>query len=212
MTDITYSILTGDKEIDGSIKNMMNQGNLPVEFILTQAQMSIYRRIRVRQMLTTSSGTMGTVARTLTLPTDYLAARHLAITGTNAGLFNRRTLEWIEDRITYNSTGGTSTGKPADYFADGTAIYFAVVPDNLYPYKLWYYAQPAQLSTATETNFLTLTYPTLLIAECMAKANEWMKNAQDRAYWQQIAADEIATANSESASEAQDLDTSVVAM
>jgi len=77
---MNYHQLTADKSTEGSIRNFVNQ-NVPVAILIRQAESFLYRRLRVRDQLKTVSGTIAANASSVTLPTDYLAAKQVKLIG-----------------------------------------------------------------------------------------------------------------------------------
>ena len=196
MTD--YSDLVAAKTTDGSIKQWVNHSEIPATTILTEAQSFIYRRLRAREMLTTSTGTLSTGASTITLSTGYLQAEHFMFVGstdnTVAGYTPSRALsDEVFARYSYDSTGARTPGSPQKWSTDATNLFFDVPSDKERPYQFHYYKRPAALSTSSgsTTNFLTQEYPSLLRATCMFKAYEYLKNTQEKAYWLTIARQEL---------------------
>lgn len=190
----TYSALTGTRGASGAIRSWINRDDIPIDDILTEAQTYIYERLRVREMTGTAAGTATASSTAITLPTDYLDARTLYWTGTDAQKVQRESLESIEERRVYDGTA-LQEAKPTYYAVDGDNIVFPTQTDDAYTYRLVYYKIPAALGTATETNFLTNRHPRLLRSMCLALSNEWMKNESERVYWLQVAEAEILTAN-----------------
>jgi hypothetical protein len=195
---MSYTVLVAAKSTDGSIKNFANSDTVPSTIILAEAEQWIARRLRVRQMLTATSGTMTASATAIDLPSDYVWPRRFAITGVNQGLIKKQTLETVEGAFSYDGSGNRVLGKPGMYYADATQAVFDQMADQAYPYRLNYFRQLPALSTATTTNFLTQRAPRLLRAACLWAANDFLKNAEERAYWAKVAMDEIAELNIES--------------
>ena len=79
---MNYHQLTADKATEGSIRNFVNQ-NVPVAILIRQAEAFLYRRLRLRDQLTTVSGTIASGQSSVALPTDYLAAKQIKLTGNN---------------------------------------------------------------------------------------------------------------------------------
>lgn len=198
----TYTNLVASKTTEGSIKQWVNNSYVPSTTILTEAEAWIYQRLRVRQMLTSTTGTATASSTAITLPDRYRQAVNLMFTpnGVVAQSYpQKKTLQELLQNYTYDGTGVRSAGRPLMYAADASELKFEKMTDQAYPYQFDYYqAMPALTGTATETNFLTQDYPKLLRSTCMALAYEFLKNNAEKVYWLGIAQAEINQANIES--------------
>lgn len=204
---MSYTSLVADKDTDGSIKNWVNNSTIPSTTVLDEAEQWIYRRLRVRQMLTTATGNIAADATTLSAPTRFLAAKHLMITGANQDEIKMRSPEDVRRGWSYDSASARVTGKPQYFWEDGTTLTFDYKADQQYPYDLLYYETPASLaSSSNETNFLTTRAPYLLRCACLGFANDFLKDKTERTYWLGMALGEIQTLNDESDFAKRDID------
>lgn len=195
-----FSTLIAAKTTAGSLKDWLNNGTIPSEAIVTEAQAQIYRRLRVREMQTIGTATMGTGTEVVGLDAEMLQfyAGRLTITGTHAAVAVLKRLEDVEAQRFYNGSGVLESGKPSIFAIVGTAAHFPCIPDAGYVFRYPFYKTPAALSTATETNFLTQKFPTMLRAMCMAYAYEYLRNPSEYDRWLKIAEARIDQANAES--------------
>lgn len=194
---MNYHQLTADKSTEGSIRNFVNQ-NVPVAILIRQAESFLYRRLRVRDQLTTVSGTIAANASSVALPTDYLAAKQVKLIGAQNSVLTRKLPEVLQAGITYSSGTTRTTGVPTQYYTDGTSIHFNIVANAIYNYEMIYFNEPAPLTSTNAENFLTKRYPRMLLAATCAFANEYLKDDAEKAYWTQIALAEIDQAMRES--------------
>jgi hypothetical protein len=201
-----YTSLVADKSTSGSIKNWVNNSRVPADVILVEAEAWIYRRLRVREMLTRWTGTMTVGQESLTLPADYLQARTLWITGVERAQLKRALVEEVEARRAYDQNGALIRGKPHRFYADASTLQFEVAPDQAYPFRSVYYRQLPALGPSNTTNVLTAKFPTLLRFACMAMANSFMKDDGEKTYWEAKAAAELGEIKVESDLEMQNLD------
>lgn len=198
-----YTTLTNSSATAGSIANWINsaavQSGAPT--IVSEAELYIYRRLRHWRMLAPTTGTMVIGSDYIALPADYLEDKLLYITGTNYAKLTRKTIEEVIASYGYDSSGNRINQQPLIYFNDQSNIKFDSPADQTYPYLLYYYQQPAALSSSN-TNFLTAYYPRLMRCACMAAACEFAKDSGqgnfDRTYWDQLTELEIAKAQAES--------------
>lgn len=166
MPTMTYTILTGTKDTEGSIKYFVRHSEVPSDYILERAQDAIYQVLRTREMVTRASGTIATNDTTITLPTDILEPIALVRTGSYKGKIILLDQEHFESRVGEDDNGVVYSGVPCMATFDATTLYLDAKADQDYPYRLWYTKKPAMLSGANETNFLTTRYPNILEAMC----------------------------------------------
>jgi len=190
-----YNDLIAAKGTVGSIKNWVNNDEIPSATIVTEAEASIYRSLRVREMITRTTGTLTTSVDNIPLPSDFQDAVRFMFTatGTTAKFVPEfKSLPVVLDAWNYDGTA-RATGLPRYWGLTGTSMQFNDPADKNYPWHLEYYRIPPALSTATasSTNFLTSRYPKLLRAVCLVEAYEWLRNEKEKMYWQAVAAREI---------------------
>lgn len=199
----SYNTLVSASTVSGSIANWLNHASLQsaAPTIVAEAESYIYRRLRVWQMLISTTGTINIGDVGEALPSDYIEDKLLMITGVNQSRIVRKPMQEVITSWTYDGSGIRVKSVPNIFFNDQTNLVFDTASDQAYPYLLYYYQNPAPLST-TGTNFLTNTYPRLLRCACMVGASEFMKDAgvgnYDRTYWDAEAEKEILIAQMES--------------
>jgi hypothetical protein len=205
-----YTELVADRDTDGSIKNWLNNSSIPSTTVLGEAEDWIFRRLRVRDMLALDEGTMSTSNAFVAVPAGFLASRSFYYSGTDKAELSHTTLTDIEAARTYDAGGTLATGKPLQFWVDGTNAYFQVTPDQAYAYRWWHYAQPTALGASNTSNFLTTKHPRLVRCACLAFANEFIKQDSDKMYWLKLAEGEIEAIHREDDEVRWDLDVSVV--
>lgn len=166
MTTMSYTILTGSKDTAGSIKYFVRHTEVPSDYVLERAQDAIYQKLRVREMLNRTSGTIAEDDTTITLPTDILDPVALLRTGSYKGKIILLDQEHFESRVGEDENGDIYPGTPTQATYDATTLYLDAKADQAYPYRLWYMKKPAYLSGSNETNFLTTRYGNILEAMC----------------------------------------------
>lgn len=194
-----YTSLVAAKSTSGSIKSWCNNDLVESDVALSEAEQWIYRRLRVRQMVSVADGAMTAASGgdLQALPSDYIEPKWMGYRGLWTGEVAMKSISDIQNSRTYDGAGALATGRPLVYGVRGTTMEFPVQPDQAYTYRLVYYAQPAALSGSNLTNFLTSRAPRLLRCACMAFANEWMKKSDEKTYWLKLAMIEIEQLNSE---------------
>lgn len=197
---ITYSVLVGDKNTDGSIKQWVNNSLIPSAIILDLAEQYIYQSLRIREMVTLATGTIAADAETINLPERYRTPLSLWISGAEKGQIKHRLKEDVEAARPYDGDGNLVAERPKLFFADATAIRFQSKSDKEYPYRFWHYAALAPLSDSNQTNALTEKYADVLYAACEFRANWWLRKA-DQVGSQQMTDAIIRRANREAGEE-----------
>lgn len=187
----TYSTLVADRDTAGSIKEWVNATDIPSTTILAEAEASIYRDLRVREMLTKSTGTLAAGASAIALSTfpRYRQTYLLKFTGeggTREILAEPLTLPDVVEKIHWDANGDRVTGPPQFWATDADNIVFDLEADQSYSYWFWYYQALESLSVSNETNFLTDKYPSMLRSACLMFAAEWRKDSQERAYYERM--------------------------
>jgi len=174
MAGFTYTILTGTKATEGSIKWWGNHSLIPSDQVLTEAQAWIYSRLRVREMRATETVTISASASTFTLPTRYLEPVKLLPNGWSDPI------EYIHENLLQryrDADGALETGDPTEWTVlDEVGTLDSQIGTTALTCKMTYYQKPAALASSTnETNWLTDRYPTLLRHVCTYLAYEHRK-------------------------------------
>lgn len=178
MSAYTYSILTGDKSVSGSIRNWVNRSDVPAEQVLHEAQAFIYQSLRVREMMEADTITLALGESTADLPEGFLDPIEFTPFGWSAPL------PFVHEsglRAYRDENGNLISGTPTRWRAFGLRMEVNVEADAAFSGRLEYYDQPAFLAATTyETNFLTARYPTLLRVACLMFAYEHAKDGPQR--------------------------------
>lgn len=193
-----YTTLVADRDTDGSIKNWINKSTIPSTTVLEEAESWIYRRLRVRDMLSVdTSNTIASGEDTLALPTGYLGIRVFMLTSPSRRMLRSTTEAEVETLRPYSSAGVVQSSVPGAFYADGSNFHFNCKADRAYTTRLVIYKQPTALSGSNLTNFLTSRYPRLLRCACLAFASEFLKNTKTMNDWLAKAQAEIDEINIE---------------
>ena len=178
----SYQTLIGDRSTEGSIRNWLANATVPATTIVHDAETWLWRRLRLREMLTVQSGvSLALNSDAHTLPSDYVQRRALTFVGDYKARARFVTVEDLEQRRDYTQSGSTVTiseGPPTHCAVYGTQLLFNVKADQAYPLRLVYYAQPADLSPSNPTNFLTGRGFLALKYACLAFAAEFLVRDQ----------------------------------
>lgn len=138
----------------------------------------IYQDVRDRNMETTFSSAIasGVVA----VPAGFIEWKHVYADGTPVRQLDMRDPGWIIREYPTRS----SDGKPGFIAIDGTNFIFGPYPDSTYTIKGTYYKRLDSLSDANTTNWLTDTYPSLILSAAMADACAFIMDEQGKMYWE----------------------------
>lgn len=187
-----FTTLCATSATDGSVASFTGSDRVSpgiAAILIDQAQSLIYRKLRHWSMLTEVDGVFTINQDYSPLPTDYLQAKSLYLTGTNYKKLTMKPLEEVKGSYSYDANGNRVVSQPSIYYYDQTNLRFDTVLDQAYPYMFVYYQQPAALSASNNTNFLTQRYQRLLWSAIMVSACEFLKEVGqgtfDRAYWLQ---------------------------
>jgi len=175
----TWTILTGSKTTEGSIKNWINHADVPASTIVGEAEALIFQRLRVLSMMTLLESTLASGASTIDISTlGYLSPKSFFFYGDHRQQVTFRQHEMFEiSRVYDDSTPPVlEEGTPTDYTHNRSTIYFNLKVNETHYYRHWYYARPTALSGSNETNILTDDYPHILTAACLHRAFKWRKD------------------------------------
>lgn len=180
----TYTILTGARTVDGSIKNWVNKDDIPVDTIIDDAEAWVAARLRIREMIATdSTTTLAAAVDTLALPTGYLATKTFMIISPGRSKLSVKSAEEVEEARYYDDTGILNVSRPSMFYTDGTNAVFNRTTDKAYTYRHRYYQEFTALSGNNESNFLTLRGIRMFRCVLLAFASEWKKDKAEAADW-----------------------------
>lgn len=164
----SYTTLTGDKSVAGSIKSWVNYTRLDLESIIEDAQTTIYQTLRVREMKSSETLSVTSGVDFIAHPEDLLAPIKLKNVTDDTELRTRvwDDLEWMRSW----TNGVLDSGDPCFYAVSDDAFQFECKTQSAFTLRLAYYKTPALLSSTNDTNFLTRRYPHVLRAACLAQA------------------------------------------
>lgn len=195
-----YTSIIGAKSAAGSLMRWVNNSSIDVETILAESKEWVEHRLRVKDMLkrTTSLTLTPDTAGVITPPDDCITPLVWTITGPNVWMpLKKTTAQLLEPEMMFTGTASRVPALPGKYYEGAAGLELDSVPDGTYTSRMLYYARGPALGTATTTNYLTARYSRLFRLVLMAQANEFLKDAKERDYWQTLALGEIADMNAE---------------
>lgn len=194
---MNYSELVADKTTQNSICGWINWDKAPATSILAEAESAIYSKLRVPEMEALDEGTIATTDTSLEMPADFIAPISFRRIGETAGKLFVLDRNYFEEKINIDTDGVIESGTPticAIYGSPATA-YFNWAADADIDYRLLYYARPAALSLANQTNWLTDTYPLVVRGTCLWLGFLYKKEMQAAQMWAGIAASMLDAVN-----------------
>ena len=194
---MTYTVLTSNKDTEGSIKYFVRHSLVPSDGILVSSQSLIYSMLRVREMKVRKKDTLGSGVDFLTLPTDFIEPISFWFGGNDKAKLRILDEDHFEERVGNDASDNPYAGTPSQCTMDRTKAYFDATTDRTYLYRLWYIATPAPLSATNETNFMTSRYPHILEAMCKYYAYQHRQMDGEATKWLAIANAGIEKANGE---------------
>jgi hypothetical protein len=160
-------------QIDGAIKRAIAYAEKAI-------QRDIVARGGTKHMETVKNSLITTAGQeTVSLPSDFLGARVLAVTGDPT-----RVLEFVDPNTLFIQYPNAATGEPEKYTIIGTnTAYVRPVPDRAYALRLIYTAAIPALSAEQTYNWLLLNAPDLYIGAAMLELCIYLENDDRLQFW-----------------------------
>lgn len=181
MTDMTWTVLTSDKDTAGSIKRWVNDNTIDPEEIIAEAESWLCQRMRVRRMqvrmddLALLTGE-SSINLAIDVP-DFLDPVNLWLTGDSRPLSYQHE-DKLEAFRQVDSAGVLGIAAPTIYTIIGETLYFDAASDADYLMIFVYYGQPIVLSASNQTNIFTTKYRPMFKKVLMGQAYLFMKDEQ----------------------------------
>lgn len=177
MAIATYS------DLQTSVAAWLNRTDLTslIPDFITLGEARIARELRLRRQVV--STTLSTVAGTqgVSLPSDFLEAENLSLSGTTPpGALSVVTPEILDRKY----PEAYVTGQPRVYTVLGNNILFGPTPDAVYIVSLDYYQRWAALSV-TPTNWLLTNHPSVYLFAALAEGAGYLMDDARQALWLQ---------------------------
>ena len=159
-------------ELKTAVANFLTRDDLTAripEFI-TLGEATLYTDLRCRENEATASVTITTSTRTSALPTLYVQARSIYISGTIQRLEYRKTEEY------WSVYAGLTSAKPTVYTIEGENFVWGPLPDAGYTAEVLYYQRLAALSAAGDTNAVLTRWPNLYLWSSLLQSAPFLGN------------------------------------
>lgn len=188
--------LTTYAELQTALANELSRADL-TSFIpdwITLAESRINRKLRVRQMETSSASTMA--AGVVAVPTNYVALKDSYISSTSPYQnLERKTAEWIYSKYPQRTADDT----PGYIAREGSNFIFGPYPDANYTVTLVYWNRLAALSTGVNSVFTA--YPGLWFFGALCESAHKLKADARIPMWEKRFTELLASVQSESEDE-----------
>lgn len=170
-------------ELQTAIQNWLDNTNtIPVERaqeFIRLAEADFQRRLRVRENLVVTTGTLTATTATLALPADFGGIQSLTVTSNGYP----DALGQLSPDAAADAYAGYGNGVPEHYVIEGANLRFYPTPDSAYAYGLWYWQRVAALSDSAPTNWVLTRHPDLYLFGALSQAEGYLVNDQRAVLW-----------------------------
>lgn len=153
--------------IEGSVKRA-----------IAKAENRLARRIRTRQLESSTTITTTASVETITLPTDWLGAKSLILSQDP-----RVVLQPVDVQQLVMNNPQQTPGQPAQYAVFGLVARLRPIPATAIGVLTDYYAKPTPLSTSNTTNVWLANYPDLLLYGALLELTAHIKDDERIQVW-----------------------------
>lgn len=194
---MSYNVLIGDKNENGSISSSVAYNRIDREAALEDAQALIYETLRTREMRSVATLSMGIGESTKALPTGFLNPIGGRMRDTKGQVYRSTTLDILISRRLYDSSGVLVSAYPSFWAIGDELIQFDASFVEARTLFFSHYRSLPLLSAGNQTNFLTTRYPNILRKACRVEAFGQMEHWESRSAELDLLAKLIQRANVE---------------
>lgn len=170
-------------ELKTAVASWLNRDDLTSripEFIAAgEDRISLDTRFRVRAMETSADITIS--AQTAALPTGFLGARRLYLSGDPV-----LKLDFRQPLDFWQRYASSQTGKPKLFTIEGENFVFGPTPDSTYTGKLLYWKRFTALSGDTDANWLLTNARMALVYAALVEASPYIGDDTRTMTWAQL--------------------------
>lgn len=145
-----------------------------IEHFVAFAQSKVARTIDLNAMLNTTSGM---TTADLTVPTGLLRVKSFSVVDSSDTV----ELQGVPYRKAKNVS--STTGTPKYYAIENGSFILAPTPDQTYSLELTYYKALTPVSPTNATNWLSDTYPEVILYGALLEASLFIKDDQRAMVW-----------------------------
>lgn len=155
-----------------SVATWLNRSDLTavIPDFVTLAEGRIARDLRLRKQVVTTTLTSVAGTQTVALPSDFLEAENITLSGTSPpGAMSIVTPEILDRKF----PDAYVTGQPQVYAIIADTIAFGPTPDAAYPVRLAYYQRLTALATLPN-NWLLTNHPSIYLNACLVEGSAYL--------------------------------------
>jgi hypothetical protein len=190
---MTFTILTGAKSVDGSIKSWMNYARVDAEGVLLEAETMIAERLRVREMRVSDTLPVSVGDSGIDLPDQFLDPIEVRDVTNDSDIEYRDPSDL--ERMRSWTAAVLDSGDPAYYAVFDEQFQFDCKTTTAWTLRTLFYQRPTPLSSSNKTNFLTTRYPHILRMACLATGARFNRDDETFAREQRLLFASIDEAN-----------------
>ena len=165
--------ITNYGELKTAVANFLTRGDLTerIPEFIALGEGRLFTELRVREMEASSNIATTASQRTDSLPTRFVKARSLYVSGSP----NQR-LEYRSPAEYWSIWSSQTSAKPTAYTIEGENFVWGPVPDAIYTITVSHYARPATFSSDSDTNAVIARWPNLYLYPSLLEAAPFLKN------------------------------------
>lgn len=149
--------------------------NTHIDQFVKNAEEEIYRRVQLKDLRKSATGTLTASSEYLDLPSDYLSTYHFAVDNSGYSMLEHKDVNFMREAYPSAST----TGVPRFYAEfDDDSFILAPTPASNYSYELHYFYKPTSI-VDTSTSWLGNNAENALLFGSLVQAYIFLKGDQD---------------------------------
>jgi hypothetical protein len=152
-----------------------------VKRAIRRTELRVQRDLRVRQMEASSAMTFTAGNIIYALPSDFMSARLLFITGTPRYVITQTTLDGI-----YAEFAADANQRPIKFAISGNNLHVQPTPDATYGATLFYYQEIPTLSDTNASNWLLEDAPDIYEYGSLMECTTYLRDDQRLQVWTQL--------------------------
>ena len=160
--------LASYSDLHSAITNYLHRTDMTARYdeIIDMTESKLSRRLRLRGMETSATGTFTASTATLALPTDFLEVRSFTYAPSTG---STRKLEYITPQQA-EAMEYASVAAPQWYTFVGGTFRLYPTPDSAYAYTLRYYQKITPLDSTNTNNFILTNNPDVYLYGCLVES------------------------------------------
>lgn len=152
-----------------------------VKRAIRRTELRVQRDLRVRQMEASSAITFTSGTTIYALPSDFMSARLLYITGSPRYVITQTTLDGI-----YAEFAGAANQRPIKFAVSGNNLHAQPTPDSTYSALLYYYQEIPPLTDSNTSNWLLADCPDIYEYGSLIECTTYLRDDSRLQVWTQL--------------------------